>query len=90
MRAVGIMRLPVPDLERSLALIRLRDAQDFFVYGDRASEIAILARDDCKRIEYGDKSLSKPGAFFVNCGASNIFFSEKDPPRAEEPSSGAR
>ena len=50
--------------------------------------LAILARDDCKQIEYGDKSLSKPGAFFVNCGASNIFFSEKDLPRAEEPSSG--
>lgn len=40
---VGIMRLPDPRLERSLALIRLDDARDFYVYGDRASEIALRA-----------------------------------------------
>ncbi len=44
-RVVGILRIPSPDLERALALISLRDAQEFFVYGDRVSEIAILARD---------------------------------------------
>jgi ABC-type lipoprotein release transport system permease subunit len=41
----GVMRLPEPALDRSLALISLADAQEFFVYGDRVSEIAILARD---------------------------------------------
>jgi ABC-type lipoprotein release transport system permease subunit len=43
---VGIVRLPVPELDRGLALIHLADAQDFFVYGDRVSEVAILADDD--------------------------------------------
>jgi putative ABC transport system permease protein len=45
-RVVGIVRLPVPELDRGLALIHLVDAQDFFVYGDRVSEVAILAEDD--------------------------------------------
>jgi ABC-type lipoprotein release transport system permease subunit len=40
---VGLMSLPEPELERSLALISLADAQEFFVYGDRVSEVAILA-----------------------------------------------
>lgn len=44
-RVVGIMRLPEPQLDRALALIALGDAQDFFVYGDRVSEVAILAGD---------------------------------------------
>jgi putative ABC transport system permease protein len=43
---VGTVRLPQPDLERSLALIRLDEAQDFFVYGDRVSEIAVLAESN--------------------------------------------
>lgn len=38
---VGLLQLPDPDFERSLALIDLADAQEFFVYGDRVSEIAI-------------------------------------------------
>ena len=42
---VGITRLPSIDLERVLAVIHLRDAQEFFVYGDRVSEIAVLARN---------------------------------------------
>lgn len=42
---VGIMKLPDPALDRSLALISLSDAQAFFAYGDRVSEVAILARD---------------------------------------------
>jgi putative ABC transport system permease protein len=41
----GVMRLPEPDLDRSLAAISLADAQEFFVYGDRVTEVAILARD---------------------------------------------
>jgi ABC-type lipoprotein release transport system permease subunit len=44
-RVVGLMRLPSPALDRGLALISLEDAQAFFVYGDRLSEIAIRARD---------------------------------------------
>ncbi len=44
-RVVGVMRLPEAEMDRSLAVVSLRDAQDFFVYGDRVSEIAILAGD---------------------------------------------
>ena len=44
-RVVGLMRLPDPSLDRGLALISLADAQAFFVYGDRLSEIAIRAQD---------------------------------------------
>jgi putative ABC transport system permease protein len=44
-RVVGLMRLPNPELDRGLALISLADAQAFFVYGDRLSEIAIRAQD---------------------------------------------
>jgi ABC-type lipoprotein release transport system permease subunit len=42
---VGVMKLPEPALDRSVAIISLKDAQDFFVYGDRVTEVAILARD---------------------------------------------
>lgn len=41
----GIVGLPEPELERRLALITLSDAADFYVYGDRVSEVAVLARD---------------------------------------------
>jgi putative ABC transport system permease protein len=41
----GVMKLPEPALDRSVAVISLKDAQDFFVYGDRITEVAILARD---------------------------------------------
>ncbi|NNL67854.1 MAG: ABC transporter permease, partial [Myxococcales bacterium] len=40
---VGTMKLPDPGMERSLAVVHLRDAQSFFVYGERVSEVAILA-----------------------------------------------
>jgi len=43
---VGIMSLPEPALDRSLSLISLGDAQSFFVYGDRVSEIALLTEAD--------------------------------------------
>ena len=39
---VGVMRLPEPTLDRRFALIRLADAQEFFVYGDRVTEVALL------------------------------------------------
>jgi ABC-type lipoprotein release transport system permease subunit len=42
-RVVGIMKLPEPGLDRSLAVVPLAAAQEFFVYGDRVSEVAILA-----------------------------------------------
>jgi ABC-type lipoprotein release transport system permease subunit len=42
---VGVVNLMEPSLDRSTALISLADAQDFFVYGDRVSEVAILAAD---------------------------------------------
>lgn len=41
----GIAKLPEPELDRSLAVISLADAQDFFVYGDRVTEVAVLAED---------------------------------------------
>ncbi len=37
-----------------------------------------LATDQCERVVYGDKSLSKPGSYFVNCGGNNLFFTEAD------------
>lgn len=42
---VGIMKLPDINMDRSLALISLKDAQAFFAYEGRASEVAVLARD---------------------------------------------
>lgn len=44
-RVVGIMKLPEANMDRSLAVISLRDAQEFFVYEGRVSEVAILAGD---------------------------------------------
>ncbi len=44
-RLVGILKLPDAELERLLAVVSLDAAQEFFVYGDRVSEVAILARD---------------------------------------------
>jgi ABC-type lipoprotein release transport system permease subunit len=40
---VGSLRLPEAGLERGLALVALRDAQELLVYGDRISEIGLLA-----------------------------------------------
>ena len=45
---VGIMRLPEAELERTLAVVGLADAQAFFVYGDRVSEVAVLATGDAQ------------------------------------------
>ena len=44
-RVIGIMKLPEANLDRSLAVVSLADAQEFYVYGDRVTEVAILARD---------------------------------------------
>jgi putative ABC transport system permease protein len=41
----GVLRVPDATLGRSLALISLADAQALFVYGERVSEVALLARD---------------------------------------------
>ena len=38
---VGTLKLPDPEFERNLALIDLADAQEFYVYGDRVTEIAV-------------------------------------------------
>lgn len=46
---VGVVSLPNAELERNLALVSLADAQEFFVYGDRVSEIAL-------RLESADDS----------------------------------
>lgn len=40
---VGVMKLPEPQLDRSVAVISLVDAQEFYVYADRVSEVAIIA-----------------------------------------------
>jgi hypothetical protein len=43
----------------------------------------MLDNGRCKRIEYGDKSVSKPNTYYVNCGGfSNIFFRPSDLPRS--------
>ncbi len=44
----GLIRAPEPRLERSLALITLRDAQALFAYEGRVSEVALLARDSSR------------------------------------------
>jgi ABC-type lipoprotein release transport system permease subunit len=42
-RVVGVMKLPEPGLDRTLAVISLDDAQEFYVYDDRVTEVAVLA-----------------------------------------------
>ncbi len=44
-RVVGVMRLPEAEMDRSLAVVSLAAAQEFFVDGDRVREIAVLATD---------------------------------------------
>jgi len=44
-RVAGVMKLPEAHLDRTLALISLREAQEFFVYQEKVSEVAILASD---------------------------------------------
>jgi ABC-type lipoprotein release transport system permease subunit len=40
----GLVRLPDAGLERTLAVVPIGDLQDFLVFGDRVSEIAVLAQ----------------------------------------------
>lgn len=49
---VGTMRLPQTELERTLALISLDDAREFFVLDGRLSEVAVLAEsaDDTQAV----------------------------------------
>ena len=55
-------------------------------YGLKESDIKILYKGaekflnsgTCARIEYADKSTSKPNTYFINCGGSNIFFTPSD------------
>lgn len=55
-------------------------------YGLKESDIKILHKGAekflnsgrCARIEYADKSASKPNTYFINCGGSNIFFTPSD------------
>jgi hypothetical protein len=54
--------------------------------GLTAADVQILRRGSlkfldsrmCKRIEYADKSTTKPNAYYVNCGGPNIFFTPAD------------
>lgn len=60
-------------------------------HGITVEEVVVLCRGArhlletgrCTRVEYGDKSLSRPGSFFVNCGGENLFFTETDLPDDE-------
>lgn len=39
----------------------------------------MLKTGKCSRVEYGDKSGSRPGTYYVNCGGpQNVFFTERD------------
>ncbi len=38
---VGLLQLPEPELERNLSLVSLSNAQSFFVFGDRISEVVV-------------------------------------------------
>ena len=37
-----------------------------------------LNSGQCANVEYGDKSVSKPNTYYVNCGGLNIFFTPSD------------
>lgn len=41
----GVMRLPEPEMDRTFAVIDLADAQRFFAYGNKVSEVAMLTGD---------------------------------------------
>ena len=38
----------------------------------------LLNSGQCANVEYGDKSVSKPNTYYVNCGGPNIFFTPSD------------
>ncbi len=47
--------------------------------------IHMLETGRCQRVEYGEKSMSRPGSYFVNCGGPNIFFTADEVPRPGAP-----
>lgn len=57
--------------------------------GHTAKDVEVLKRGAkwaldtgrCKRVEYGNKSTSKPGTYFVMCENRNAFLAERDLPR---------
>lgn len=44
----------------------------------RQGAIKLLDSGECKRVEYADKSTTKPNTYYINCGADNIFFKASD------------
>jgi uncharacterized protein with PQ loop repeat len=40
--------------------------------------IKFLNNGRCSKIEYADKSVDKPGVYYVNCGDENVFFTPQD------------
>ena len=56
-RVRGVLRVPEPRLDRSLALISLADAQLLFAYDDRVSEVAMLTGDPA-RLEQTRRALA--------------------------------
>lgn len=57
--------------------------------GHTAQDVEILKRGAkwaldtgrCKRVDYGNKSVNRPGTYFVMCENKNVFFTERDLPR---------
>ena len=49
---VGLVKLPNGELERNLSLVSLADAQEFFVYEDRVTEVAVRleSADDAESV----------------------------------------
>ena len=43
-----------------------------------AGAIKFLNNGLCLKIEYADKSVDKPGVYYVNCGGENVFFTPQD------------
>lgn len=43
-----------------------------------AGAIKFLNNGRCSKIEYADKSVDKPGVYYVNCGDENVFFTSQD------------
>jgi hypothetical protein len=40
--------------------------------------IKFLNSGQCTNVEFGDKSVSKPNTYYINCGGPNIFFTPSD------------
>jgi len=68
---------------------RINGIQKVGQYGATENDVEILyaaaehflKSKKCKKIEYGDKSMSKPNTYYLNCGGSkNHFFKPSDIP----------